>query len=66
LDLILEHVAPAADQEMLAKPLAAQPFNLAYDNFLGRCAVARIYQGALKAGQTVFVVICQAKFVPAG
>lgn len=55
LDLILEHVAPAADQEMLAKPLAAQPFNLAYDNFLGRCAVARIYQGALKAGQTVFV-----------
>lgn len=55
LDLILKHVSPAATPEMTALPLAAQPFNLAYDNFLGRCAVARIYQGTVKAGQTVFV-----------
>jgi GTP-binding protein len=26
-------------------PLRLQPFNLAYDNFLGRMAVARIYEG---------------------
>lgn len=55
LDLILKHVKPAATPEMVAMPLAAQPFNLAYDNFLGRCAIARIYQGKIKTGQTVFV-----------
>ncbi|MFA5024433.1 MAG: translational GTPase TypA [Patescibacteria group bacterium] len=55
LDLILKHVAPAATTEMTEQPLAAQPFNLAYDNFLGRCAIARIYQGQVKAGQTVFI-----------
>ncbi len=55
LDLILEHVALAATPEMIELPLAAQPFNLAYDNFLGRCAVARIYQGKVRAGQNVYV-----------
>lgn len=55
LDLIISHVKPAATAEMLSQPLAAQPFNLAYDNFLGRCAVARIYQGKIKSGQNVFV-----------
>lgn len=55
LDLILSHVKPAATTEMIDQPLAAQPFNLAYDNFLGRCAVARIYQGKIKSGQNVFV-----------
>lgn len=55
LDLILEHVSLAATPEMINMPLAAQPFNLAYDNFLGRCAIARIYQGTVKTGQTVFI-----------
>ena len=55
LDLIVSHVAPAADAEKLNLPLSAQPFNLAYDNFLGRCAVARIYQGSIKNGQNVFI-----------
>lgn len=55
LDLILEHVSPAATSEMVTMPLAAQPFNLAYDNFLGRCAIARIYKGTVKTGQTVYV-----------
>ncbi|MFZ4631619.1 MAG: translational GTPase TypA [Patescibacteria group bacterium] len=55
LDLILEHVGAAATPEMVTMPLAAQPFNLAYDNFLGRCAIARIYQGTVKTGQTVYV-----------
>jgi len=25
-----------------------QPFNLAYDNYMGRMAVSRIYQGKIK------------------
>ncbi|MBN2884521.1 translational GTPase TypA [Patescibacteria group bacterium] len=55
LDLILEHVKPASSPEASDKPLLAQPFNLAYDNFLGRCAVCRIYQGKIKTAQNVFV-----------
>ncbi len=55
LDLIIEKVAPAATLEMTNLPLTAQPFNLAYDNFLGRCAVARIYNGKVKTGQNVFI-----------
>ncbi|MDO8569558.1 MAG: translational GTPase TypA [bacterium] len=53
LDTILEHV-PAAEQKLDA-PARLQPFNLAYDNFLGRLAIARIYEGTLKDGQKVFV-----------
>jgi GTP-binding protein len=32
-----------------------QPFNLAYDNYLGRMAVCRIYDGAVELNQSVFV-----------
>lgn len=56
LDLILENVAPAATAGMQEQQLAAQPFNLAYDNFLGRCAIARIYSGSLKTGQNVYTI----------
>ncbi len=55
LDIILEKVETASNSEMIEKPLSAQPFNLAYDNFLGRIAVSRIYQGKIKNGQDVFV-----------
>ena len=55
LDTILEHVPAASSTELSAKPLRAQPFNLGYDNFLGRLAVVRIYEGVLKAGADVFV-----------
>ena len=55
LDTILEHVPAASSVEQSAKPLRAQPFNLGYDNFLGRLAVVRIYDGVLKAGADVFV-----------
>ncbi len=59
LDLILEKV-PAANADALGEaaaeqPLLAQPFNLAYDNFLGRMAVARIYQGTVRPGQQVTI-----------
>ncbi len=53
LDVILEKVPPAKNNKEL--PLRAQPFNLAYDNFLGRMAIARIYEGTLKNGQKVFI-----------
>jgi len=55
LEVILEHVAPASTPEAAAQPLAAQPFNLSYDNYLGRCAVCRIYNGTLRAAQEVVV-----------
>ncbi len=55
LDLILEKIPSASTQENLAAPFTAQIFNLAYDNFLGRMGIARIYTGKVKDGQTVFV-----------
>ncbi|OGC88457.1 GTP-binding protein TypA [Candidatus Adlerbacteria bacterium RIFOXYC1_FULL_48_26] len=54
LDMILEKV-PAAGKGLEDKPLRAQPFNLGYDNFLGRLAVARVYEGKIKTGQTVTI-----------
>ncbi len=60
-DTILEHVKPASSPELTAKPLRAQAFNLGYDNFLGRLAFVRIYDGVMKAGQPVFVKNAQAQ-----
>lgn len=54
LDTILSHIPSAASAPVDA-PLLLQPFNLAYDNFLGRLAVARIYQGTVKMGQQVMI-----------
>jgi len=54
LETILEYVPNAATASVDA-PLMLQPFNLAYDNFLGRMAVGRIYQGTIRTGQSVFV-----------
>lgn len=48
LDIILEKV-PRSTGDM-TKPSLAQAFNLAYDNFLGRMAVCRIYDGVIKVG----------------
>ncbi len=55
LDAILAHVPCASSAEMAEKPLMLQPFNLGYDNFLGRLAVGRIYEGVVRANQDVFV-----------
>jgi GTP-binding protein len=55
LDTILEKVSPTSSEELVGMPLRLQPFNLGYDNFLGRLAVARIYEGVAKTGQQVFV-----------
>jgi len=53
LDTILENV-PAAKTDSAA-PLRMQPFNLAYDNFVGRLAVGRIYEGTVRVGQNVVI-----------
>ncbi len=55
LDLILEEVNPASSDKANKKPLKMQPFNLAYDNYMGRMAVSRIYQGKIKKGMTVVI-----------
>ncbi|MDE1970437.1 MAG: translational GTPase TypA [Patescibacteria group bacterium] len=53
LDIILE-VIPAALSDREA-PLRAQPFNLAYDNYVGRLAIARVYEGTIHVGDTVYI-----------
>ena len=53
LDLILEKVEPASRDE--EGKMSAQVFNLGYDNFLGRMAVARIYSGSMSSGGQVFI-----------
>ncbi len=55
LDTILAHVPSTSSAELADKPLMLQPFNLGYDNFLGRLAVGRIYDGVVKANQNVFI-----------
>jgi len=53
LDVVLESVPPAPDNKDM--PLRMQPFNLAYDNYLGRLAIGRVYEGTIKAGQRIIV-----------
>lgn len=53
LDAILAHV-PVAKGSTEA-PFLAQPFNLGYDDFVGRLAIARIYDGTLRVGDQVYI-----------
>ncbi|MDO8560778.1 MAG: translational GTPase TypA [bacterium] len=53
LDAILSKIHPApADATKL---LRMQPFNLGYDNYLGRLAVGRIHEGTIRVGGNVVV-----------
>lgn len=53
LDTVLEKVSPApSDTEAQFR---MQPFNLGYDNYLGRLAIGRIYEGTVKAGSKVVI-----------
>ena len=54
LEVILREVPEASSEELNKKPLRIQPFNLAYDNFMGRLAIGRIYEGVVKTGN-VFI-----------
>ncbi len=53
-DTILEKVPATANDT--TKPFRMQAFNLAYDNFLGRLGIGRVYEGIVKSGQSVTVV----------
>ncbi len=54
-DQILSHIEEA-------KPIRnddifiAQPFNLAYDNFVGRLALCRVWNGSVKVGQNIIIL----------
>lgn len=52
-DIILERVPVAVND--ITKPFRMQAFNLAYDNFLGRLAVGRVYEGTAKVGDNIFI-----------
>ncbi|KKT60755.1 MAG: GTP-binding protein TypA/BipA [Parcubacteria group bacterium GW2011_GWC1_44_26] len=53
LDVVLEKV-PAVKADIHA-PMRMQPFNLGYDNFLGRLAIGRIYEGTIHAGESIII-----------
>ncbi|MCK5466576.1 translational GTPase TypA, partial [Candidatus Parcubacteria bacterium] len=55
LDTVLKLVPVASDEKVNSKPLLVQPFNLAYDNFLGRLAIGRIYEGEIKDASTIII-----------
>ncbi len=55
LDAIIEHVKPASSDLLNQKPLRMQPFNLAYDNFMGRLAIVRVHEGIAALGANVFI-----------
>ncbi len=52
LETILREVPPAENKTDL--PARLQTFNLAYDNFLGRMAICRVYEGTVRTGQNIF------------
>ncbi len=55
LDTILEKVPVASAEGTPEAALMLQPFNLAYDNFMGRLAIGRIYGGTVRPNQNVFI-----------
>ncbi|HAT03189.1 MAG TPA: translational GTPase TypA [Candidatus Magasanikbacteria bacterium] len=64
LDTILEKVpAVKADTTL---PFTFQPFNLAYDNYLGRMGIGRMYQGVLKMSDRVFLKKHDGQIIPGG
>ncbi len=55
LDLIIKKVPVVSSDKLKQKYLKAQPFSLAYDNFIGRLAISRIYEGSIKLNDNIFV-----------
>ncbi len=57
LETILSHVPSASGTASASAEAISrfQPFNLGYDNFLGRLAVGRVYDGAIAANRNVFI-----------
>ena len=55
LDVILEKVPVASGSEKSGEKFRFQSFNLGYDDFFGRLAIGRIYEGVIKNGSNVFI-----------
>ncbi|MEK9147668.1 MAG: translational GTPase TypA [Patescibacteria group bacterium] len=55
LDTILRKVPIASSLEANNEDLLIQPFNLGYDDFLGRLAIGRIYKGIVKQGLNIII-----------
>ncbi|MFH1790285.1 MAG: translational GTPase TypA [bacterium] len=62
LDTILEKIPPA--QVNISLAFTFQPFNLAYDNYLGRMGIGRVYQGKIKTGEKVFAKKHNGEIIP--
>jgi GTP-binding protein len=54
LDFMLENVKPA--EQNLETDFRMQPAALAYDNFVGRIAVGRVYEGSIKTNDNVTII----------
>lgn len=54
LDFIYEHVKPAEGDR--TAPFRMQPATLGYDNFLGRMAIGRVYEGVIKVNESVVII----------
>ncbi len=53
IEVIMAKVKPAKAD--ISAPLKMQSFNLAYDDYLGRLAIGRIYEGTIKVGDSVII-----------
>ncbi|MDD5043190.1 MAG: translational GTPase TypA [Patescibacteria group bacterium] len=62
LDTILAKVPPVKTDITL--PFAFQPFNLAYDNYLGRLGIGRVYDGRIGVGDKVFIKKHSGEIIP--
>jgi len=54
IEFIFENVKPA--ESNTDAPFRMQPATLQYDNFVGRIAIGRVYEGILKSNQSVTVI----------
>lgn len=52
-DMIMEHVQPA--EQNVSVPFRMQPSSLGYDNFVGRLAIGRVYEGVAKMNDKVYI-----------
>ncbi len=52
-DTIIQHVEPYPDYN--EEPLQMQVSTLAYDDYIGRLGIGRVYKGTIRTGQTVSV-----------
>lgn len=52
-ELVMSHVKPA--EQNTSVPFRMQPSSLGYDNFVGRLAIGRVFEGVARVGDSVFV-----------